>query len=70
MGLAAESSIEGESQPRIFDDEIVCVNAKMKSQSNSLIYRPGTPYFYTFHLLQLNGEDFRSLPLQLASRRG
>jgi bifunctional non-homologous end joining protein LigD len=39
-----------------------------KSQFKSLMYRRGEPYFYAFDILQLNGEDLRSMPLSPRKR--
>jgi bifunctional non-homologous end joining protein LigD len=47
----------------VLDGEIVCLDASGRSQFHSLLFHRGTPYFYAFDILQLNGKDLRSLPL-------
>jgi bifunctional non-homologous end joining protein LigD len=50
-------------QNAILDGEIVCLDSQGVSQFNELFSRRGTPVFYAFDLLWLDGEDLRSLPL-------
>jgi bifunctional non-homologous end joining protein LigD len=47
----------------VLDGEIVCLDAEGKSQFYSLMFRRGPARFYAFDILELNGRDFRSLPL-------
>src|SRR5262249_22966856 len=47
----------------VLDGEIVVLDEYGRSQFNDLLFRRGILYFYTFDLLSLNGEDFRSVPL-------
>jgi bifunctional non-homologous end joining protein LigD len=47
----------------VLDGEIVCLDDEGRSQFNQLLRRRGTPVFYAFDLLFLNGEDLRQLPL-------
>ena len=47
----------------ILDGEIVCLDKFGRSVFDRLFYRQGTPYFYAFDLLWLNGRDLRSRPL-------
>jgi bifunctional non-homologous end joining protein LigD len=47
----------------VLDGEIVCLDDEGRSQFNQLLRRRGTPVFYAFDLLWLNGEDLRQLPL-------
>ena len=47
----------------VLDGEIVCLDKSGKSQFKSLMYRSGEAYVYAFDILQLDGQDLRSLPL-------
>src|SRR3954469_25612187 len=47
----------------VLDGEIVCLDERGHSDFNALFYRRGTPYFYAFDLLWLDGCDIRSLRL-------
>ncbi len=47
----------------VLDGEIVCLDSDGRSNFKSLMYRRGTPYFYAFDVLELNGRDLRILPL-------
>src|ERR1700738_1129879 len=55
-------------QSAVLDGEIVCLDKRGKSQFKSLMYRRGGAYFYAFDILQLNGKDLRSMPLQERKR--
>jgi ATP-dependent DNA ligase len=43
----------------VIDGELVCLDA----EGNELPFRRGSPTFYAFDLLYLNGRDLRQLPL-------
>jgi bifunctional non-homologous end joining protein LigD len=45
------------------DGELVCLDAEGRSIFNELLFRRGSPIFYTFDLLYLNGRDLRQIPL-------
>jgi bifunctional non-homologous end joining protein LigD len=47
----------------VIDGELVCLGADGRPQFDQLLYRRGDPYFYSFDLLWLNGEDLRKEPL-------
>jgi bifunctional non-homologous end joining protein LigD len=47
----------------IIDGEIACVDEEGRSLFNELLFRRGSPIFYAFDLLYLNGRDLRQLPL-------
>jgi bifunctional non-homologous end joining protein LigD len=47
----------------VLDGEIVCLDAKGRSQFNELLYRRGEPYFYAFDLLWWHSIDLRRVPL-------
>jgi bifunctional non-homologous end joining protein LigD len=47
----------------IIDGELVCLDAEGRSIFNELLFRRGSPIFYAFDLLYLNGRDLRQLPL-------
>ena len=49
-------------QNAILDGEIVCLDKKGVSRFYQLLSHKGTPIFYAFDLLWLNGEDLRSEP--------
>jgi bifunctional non-homologous end joining protein LigD len=50
-------------QNAVVDGEIVCLDEYGRSLFNDLLFRRGTPFFYAFDLLWLNGEDMRRSPL-------
>jgi hypothetical protein len=50
-------------QNAVIDGEIVCLDAEGRSIFNELLHRKGSPTFYAFDLLYLNGRDLRQLPL-------
>src|SRR6202166_3021055 len=50
-------------QNAVIDGELVCLDAEGRSIFNELLFRRGSPIFYTFDLLYLNGRDLRQLPL-------
>ncbi len=50
-------------QNAILDGEIICIDGNGISQFNQLFSRQGTPVFYAFDLLWIDGEDLRSLGL-------
>jgi len=47
----------------ILDGEIVCLDKFGRSVFDRLFYRQGTPYFYAFDLVWLNGRDLRAKPV-------
>jgi bifunctional non-homologous end joining protein LigD len=47
----------------VIDGELVCLDAEGRSIFNELLFRRGSPTFYAFDLLYLNGRDLRQLPL-------
>lgn len=50
-------------QNAVIDGEIVCLDSEGRSIFNELLFRRGSPIFYAFDLLYLNGRDLRQLPL-------
>src|SRR6516164_3422262 len=50
-------------QNAILDGEIVCLDKNGVSRFYQLLGHKGTPVFYAFDLLWLNGEDLRTKPL-------
>lgn len=50
-------------QNAVIDGELVCLDAEGRSIFNELLFRRGSPIFYAFDLLYLNGRDLRQLPL-------
>ena len=50
-------------QNAVIDGELVCLDAEGRSVFNELLFRRGSPIFYAFDLLYLNGRDLRQLPL-------
>jgi bifunctional non-homologous end joining protein LigD len=47
----------------VIDGELVCLDSEGRSIFNELLFRRGSPVFYAFDLLYLNGRDLRQLPL-------
>ena len=47
----------------VIDGEIVCLDARGRSNFKSLLFRREWPYFYAFDLLAVDGEDLREWPL-------
>jgi bifunctional non-homologous end joining protein LigD len=47
----------------IIDGELACLDSEGRSIFNELLFRRGSPVFYAFDLLYLNGRDLRQLPL-------
>jgi bifunctional non-homologous end joining protein LigD len=47
----------------VIDGELVCLDAEGRSIFNELLFRRGSPTFYAFDLLYLNGRDLRQLQL-------
>jgi len=47
----------------ILDGETVCLDDQGRPVSKSLLFGDGTPVFYAFDLLWLNGQDLRGEPL-------
>jgi bifunctional non-homologous end joining protein LigD len=47
----------------VIDGEIVCLDEEGRSIFNELLFRRGSPVFYAFDLLYLDGRDMRQLPL-------
>jgi hypothetical protein len=45
------------------DGEVVCLDARGRSNFRSLLFRREWPYFYAFDLLAVDGEDLREWPL-------
>jgi bifunctional non-homologous end joining protein LigD len=50
-------------QNAVIDGEIVCLDSEGRSIFNELLFRRGSPTFYAFDILYLNGRDLRQLPL-------
>jgi bifunctional non-homologous end joining protein LigD len=50
-------------QNAVIDGELVCLDSEGRSIFNELLFRRGSPIFYAFDLLYLNGRDLRQLPL-------
>ena len=53
----------------VMDGEIVCLDARGRSNFKSLLFRREWPYFYAFDLLAVDGEDLREWPLVERKRR-
>ena len=66
--LAEQIAESLDVQNAVLDGEIVCQDGHGKSQFKTLLYRRGTPYFYAFDILELQGKDLRSLPLVTRKR--
>lgn len=47
----------------VIDGELVCLDSEGRSIFNELLHRKGSPIFYAFDLLYVNGRDLRQLPL-------
>jgi bifunctional non-homologous end joining protein LigD len=47
----------------VIDGELVCLDSKGRSIFNELLFRRGSPVFYAFDILYLNGRDLRQTPL-------
>jgi bifunctional non-homologous end joining protein LigD len=47
----------------VINGELVCLDSEGRSIFNELLFRRGSPIFYVFDLLYLNGRDLRQLPL-------
>lgn len=47
----------------VIDGELVCFDSEGRSIFSELLFRRGSPIFYAFDLLYLNGRDLRQLPL-------
>jgi bifunctional non-homologous end joining protein LigD len=47
----------------VIDGELVCLDSEGRSIFNELLFRRGSPIFYCFDILYLNGRDLRQLPL-------
>jgi bifunctional non-homologous end joining protein LigD len=47
----------------VIDGELVCLDSEGRSIFNERLFRRGSPIFYAFDLLYLNGRDLRQLPL-------
>jgi bifunctional non-homologous end joining protein LigD len=53
----------------VIDGEIVCLDARGRSNFKSLLFRREWPYFYAFDLLAVDGEDLRDWPMSDRKRR-
>ena len=53
----------------VIDGEIVCLDARGRSNFKSLLSRREWPYFYAFDLLAVDGEDLREWPVVERKRR-
>ena len=53
----------------VIDGEIVCLNARGRSNFKSLLFRREWPYFYAFDLLTVDGEFLGEWPLRERKRR-
>jgi bifunctional non-homologous end joining protein LigD len=69
LPLAGQMAKELKVKNVVLDGEIVCLDANGRSQFHSLLFHRGTPYFYAFDILQLNGKDLRLLPLITRKKR-
>jgi bifunctional non-homologous end joining protein LigD len=61
--LQAEIGESLKVKTAIIDGEICCLDSKARSLFYELLRRRGTPVFYAFDLLYLNGKDLRHEPL-------
>ena len=46
----------------VSDGEVVCLDARGRSNFKNLLFRREWPYFYAFDLLAADGEDLREWP--------
>jgi bifunctional non-homologous end joining protein LigD len=46
----------------VIDGEIVCLDARGRSNFKSLLFRREWPFFYAFDVLAVDGEDLREWP--------
>jgi hypothetical protein len=53
----------------VIDGEIVCLDARGRSNFKSLLFRREWPYFYAFDLLAVDGEDLREWPPSVDSSK-
>jgi bifunctional non-homologous end joining protein LigD len=53
----------------VIDGEIVCLDARGRSNFKSLLFRREWSYFYAFDLPAIDGEDLREWPLMERKRR-
>jgi bifunctional non-homologous end joining protein LigD len=67
--LSSEVSQTIRARRAVLDGEIVCLRPDGLSDFYSLMFRRGSPYFYAFDLLELDGEDLRGRPLFERKRR-
>ena len=67
--LSEEVSHTIRARRAVLDGEIVCLRPDGLSDFYSLMFRRGSPYFYAFDLLELDGEDLRERPLLERKRR-
>src|SRR5215211_6135330 len=65
MSLGAHAKAHDE----VIDGEIVCLDARGRSDFKSLLFRREWPYFYAFDLLAVDGEELREWPLVERKRR-
>ncbi len=68
QALAEQIAESLDVQNAVLDGEIVCLDGHGKSQFKTLLYRRGTPCFYAFDILELQGKDLRALPLVTRKR--
>ncbi len=67
--LARSIGQETKASTAILDGEIVVLGQDGRTLFNSLMFAKGTPRFFAFDVLYLDGEDLRELPLVERKRR-
>jgi bifunctional non-homologous end joining protein LigD len=67
--LAEEIAHAVRATDAILDGEICCLDRDGRTNFNALLFRREWPFFYSFDLLMLDGEDLRSRPLLERKRR-
>jgi bifunctional non-homologous end joining protein LigD len=64
LAAPCESSrTSSKAHEAVINGEIVCLDARGRSNFKSLLFRHQWPCFYTFDLLAVDGEDVREWPL-------
>jgi len=61
--LAEEVAHAVRATRAVLDGEICCLDPDGRSNFNALLFRRERPYFYTFDITSLEGEDLTGLPL-------
>ena len=67
--LCEELAHAAKAHDSVIDGEIVCLDARGRSNFKSLLFRRERPYFYAFDLLAVDGEDLQEWPLVERKRR-